>query len=784
MKRISHALFLLASLCSLFPIVSKAQNTTSITLTGKVKEATSHNPIPYATVVIINDAGKTHGAVTTDDGGFTIAVPMGKMRLLVSCMGYVKYETEKEITKAEDLGDILLAPDTKELDAVVVQAVKPMIRREVGKIVLDAKSLAPIATNAIDLLNRTPGLLVSDDGSVTVVGKGSLLILINGQEKHMTGQEFGAYLRGLQAEEVKRIEVMTIPPAQYSAEGDVGVVNIVLQRRLSDYFGGTVSDIHFMDKEQANDAALSLKYQNGDLFLYANGQQGVGNWLQQNVREKWYQARRLAHHWSDKRSNLYTGTSLGFEWSMPRSFTLGGHYSGLYFVPDHDIREEVELVEYTPKKTSHFQGLTHYKHRMGRHTGGLFLKKNWGEKSAVFDVSYLYNHVSMNDRYRATGDNTFQYNNQTQLLIDLWKAKLDVELPFDALRVECGTSYQHTTSDNVAHYLENPLVPDQHDAFLHKEQIGAVYADAVFQPFAKVMTRLGLRGEGIMIDAKQRELAKKIDQALWHLFPTFYINYTPLAKHSFSLSFGRRIRRPDFLSINPFVKYNDPYSMTAGNPALQPSLAYNAELGYTLNNNLNVAISYRMVDNDSHTVPRVLNDGKVLYTKENSSNNRIILLSISYRWFPTTWFNATFGGYGYHMRGTSNAYAKPIVNQDWVVLAYTALNFYFNEKRTWMAEVETQYMSREQYALTVGNPRFYLHTALKYRAFGGKLNLSAQVQNLLKNKTGHTQTTPEYKEVLTNDVRSRLRLSISYHFGGSIKKREYSVHELYERLGD
>ena len=89
----------------------------------------------------------------------------------------------------------------------------------------------------------------------------------------MTGQEFGTYLRGLQAGDIKTIEVMTIPPAKYSAEGDVGIVNIVLQRKLSDYFGGTVSDTHFISKYQSNDAAASLKYQNGALFLYAGGMQ-------------------------------------------------------------------------------------------------------------------------------------------------------------------------------------------------------------------------------------------------------------------------------------------------------------------------------------------------------------------------------------------------------------------------------------------------------------------------------------------------------------------------------
>lgn len=130
-----------------------------------------------------------------------------------------------------DLGEVLLQPDTKLLSEVVVKSSKPIVRREIDKLVVDAKSLSLISSNAIDLLKRTPGLLVSEEGNISVIGKGKVIVLVNGRESHMTEQELTAYLKSMQSQEIERIEVMTTPPSKYSAEGDAGVVNIVEQKK-------------------------------------------------------------------------------------------------------------------------------------------------------------------------------------------------------------------------------------------------------------------------------------------------------------------------------------------------------------------------------------------------------------------------------------------------------------------------------------------------------------------------------------------------------------------------
>lgn len=215
----NKALFILISAsCFLFSLPLRAQSTKSITISGKVKEINTQNPIPYATIAVIDSDGKTSGTVTTEDGSFEFTATTGK-KIAILCIGYVKHTVEQEITESVSLGDVLLQPDVKVLDEVVVKGSKTIVRREIDKLVVDAKSISSISSNAIDLLKRTPGLLVSEEGNISVIGKGKLIVLVNGRESHMTEQALTAYLKGMQSQEIECIEVMTPPPLNIVQKG-------------------------------------------------------------------------------------------------------------------------------------------------------------------------------------------------------------------------------------------------------------------------------------------------------------------------------------------------------------------------------------------------------------------------------------------------------------------------------------------------------------------------------------------------------------------------------------
>lgn len=784
----SKILFILIFISYLLPSLPlRAQSAKSITISGVVKEANTKDPIPYATIAVIDSDGKTSGTVTIEDGSFQFSTTIGDKKIAISCIGYIGHTTELKITESVELGEVLLQPDMKILSEVVVKSSKPIVRREIDKLVVDAKNLSAISSNAIDLLKRTPGLLVSEEGSISVIGKGKLIVLVNGRESHMTEQELTAYLKSMQPQEIERIEVMTTPPSKYSAEGDAGVVNIVEQRKLSDYLGGTLTNQYYASKGHANDLSGSLKFQKGKLFLYANTSLGLGNRKKENFQDRKYSGRDWEQNSYIKNSNRYGSGDMGFEWILSKHYNFGGHYSILSFSPNREIREKVNTIENTNNSTYSFLGSNNISRKMLRHNGSLFLIKNWGDnKRAVFDINYIHFNMDEDERYQATGDNHFRYNNKFDRSTDLLISKFDVEIPTKKFKIDFGSSYQYTLTKNDASYLDNPTLPNQYDKFRYKEQIIAAYADIMLKPFPKIISKIGLRSEATFISGNQINYEEKITRRLLHFFPTLFINYTPHINHVLSFSYGSRITRPTFAILNPFKKYQNQYNIVMGAPNLSPTTSHTLELGYTFNRNLNFNLSYRNIKGTIDIVPTILSEGKILHSYKNASNSQIIILSTNYRWVPYDWFNITFGAYGYYTHGHSDAYEKPIDNYGWSFLIYGVGTAYFNKQKTWIAEINTQYQSKESYALRTTSPRYYLHAGIKYIAMKGKLNIGFQIQNLLSNNVGFTRITPQgYSIHQTDYVYRTLKLSVTYNFGGTIKKNTRPAsNALYNRLGE
>lgn len=763
-----------------------AQEARSLSVRGIVQETGVQTPIAYATILLTDSHGKVSGTTSAEDGHFELKVAEGSCKITVSYIGYLQHTIDLNITETVDLGEILLRPDTKLLSEVVVKTSKPIVKREVDKLVVDAKSLSAVSSNAIDLLKRSPGLLVSEEGAISVLGRGKLIVLINGRESHMTEQELAAHLRSMPSQEIERIEVMTTPPAKYRAEGDAGIVNIVQRKKLSDYFGGTISNQLYASKGQANDLSGSLKYQRGDVFLYANSSCGIGGIKGEQNLEKSYYDKYWLEHSSSSKANKYTSGTLGLEWSLPQNFKTGGHYALLSFSPDRTIGTNVTLTEGLQGTRRQFEGTTHIDRKMLRHNGALFLAKSWGRKSAVLDVDYIHYSMAEREKYRTQGDYLFRYHNEFDRTTDLLQAKMDISIPTKRFKLDFGSSYQYTLTSNNARYLDNPTLPDQYDLFKYREQIWAVYADFMFRPIPKMVSKIGLRGETTLTTGEQHELGQRIEGKQFHLFPTFFFNYNPHPHHVLSFSYGNRIDRPTFAILNPFKRFQNQENLIQGSAHLSPSVSHNMEWGYTFKRNLNLNLSYRNTRNIIDLLPILMADGKVLHTYRNASRSQILSLSSNYRWTPAEWLHITLGAYGYYMYGRSDVYHSSVENKGWSFLTYGIGTIYLDRQKTWVGEVNAQYQSRETYALRTTSPRYYLHTGIKYIALRGKLNVGIQLQNLLSSDNRYRQVSPQGYEIQRLDRSYRtLKLSISYNFGGEIKKsaRSQSNH-LYNRLSD
>ena len=218
-------LFTIFHIFLLIAVRGFAQDSVHYTLRGQVLDGNGY-PVEFATVSL-TDTLQRAGAITAADGAFSLQVAEGQHTLQVRCIGFEEQEVTVEVNADTELPKIILKPSNTELDAAIVQAKRPVVTRAVDRVILDARSLSRASTNALDLLKHAPGVLVDMQGNVSAVGKGKVIVLVNGREQHMEGAELANYLRNLRSADVATIEVMTTPPAKYAAEGDAGIIIIV-----------------------------------------------------------------------------------------------------------------------------------------------------------------------------------------------------------------------------------------------------------------------------------------------------------------------------------------------------------------------------------------------------------------------------------------------------------------------------------------------------------------------------------------------------------------------------
>ena len=748
-----------------------AQDSTTVTLRGTVLDANGY-PVEFATVSLADTVCKA-GAITDAKGAFTMRIPRGRQTIHVQCLGYEEQDIPAEITGDTSMPQVFLKPSSREIDAVVVNAKRPLVTRAVDRVILDARSLAKLGGTAIDLLRHTPGLRVSLDGGVEMVGKGQLIVLVNGRQLRMNGAELAAYLRNLQASEVETIEVMETPPAKYSAEGNAGVINIVERKHLSDYLGGAVQDQHYVDYAHMNEPYLTLKAKLGKLLLYSKVSGGLG-WREYHTET----ARRFAgQEWATNQKkrvdNRYLNAKVGADYDITETLSAGAYYAFLKFIPNEEIDDEATFT--TLGRTGKYSGHNSASYDVVRHNANLHLTKAFaGNRSLSLEADYLLYTLQHRGQYSAQGASGYRFDNRLNREIPTYSARVDFESPVgERVKLEVGASYVYTQTQDAADYLARPALPDQHDRFRYTEGVAALYADATVFLHSKLALKLGLRDEftttrGVQSGDRHDGFSRSYN----NLFPTLYLRYAPADRHVFTLSGSTRIGRPSFVSVNPFSYYNDAYSVWVGNPQLRPSLSYNTSFTYTYNNNLTTSFSYRYVGNS--IVRFGITDLATSVTTSiwrNAATTQAFILQASYTWNPAFWLEGRLSPAVYYLSSRGNRpELRPYVG-GWSYFVEGAATFYFMRSQILAAEVEATESGAERYANTEGTRRFTLTAELVCRLFNRRLRLGAGVMNLTAADRINTEIARNGNTITTTSRQPRtFQFAIPYHFGGAVRR--------------
>jgi len=633
MKRI--ATLLTAALLT-FTFSSFAQKSAKIT--GKVTDETK-NALPgiTASLLRVKDSSLVKAAFTDKEGVYTFeAVKEGAYFVSITGIGYKKsYSDVLEIKAGTEVSTpaITMLQEVKGLKEVTVNGKKPMFEQKPDKMVVNVEASPTNAgANVLEVLEKSPGITVDKDGNISLKGKAGVQVFIDGKPAYLSGADLANYLRNMQGSQLEQIEIMTNPPAKYDAAGNSGIINIKTKKSKQFGYNGSLTTGYTQGRYQRYTNSFNFNYRKNKINFFSNGNFNARNSFQElNIQRSFSNqaTKQIVSLFEQETKMIHTNRSLngkvGLDFFANKKTTLGITANGFYnpgkflsnsdiniYSPDHTLLRKTFGKADNSSTWKHFGTNLNFRHVFDT-TG----------REITADIDHLrYNVDNAQSLFNSYEDNMggylmhpdTLYGNLPQL-IRIYTAKVDYVHPFkNGLKFEAGIKTGFVETNNDARYdslLNNSMKLDsaRRNHFIYDEYINAAYINFSKQLNKKISAQIGLRLENTSAKGHSTgytlndERNKFVDfDTTFHLsytqlFPTAYIQYTINEKHSLGLNYGRRIRRPDYESLNPFVEFIDRYTYEQGNPNLRPQFSHNIELSHTYNKFLTTTLNYTNTNN-------------------------------------------------------------------------------------------------------------------------------------------------------------------------------------------
>ena len=580
---------LLTILSILFTNVTIAQE---FTLTGVVLESETKEELEYAIVTVLStDNIVVTDGLTNSKGKFSITVKKGEYNLMVEYISHKNFIQEGvNVASNLKLGNIELDIDAESLDEVEIIAENTTVDIRLDKkIYTVGRDLTVKGGSVSDVLDNVPSISVDVEGNVALRGSEDVRILINGKPSGLVGLNSAEALRQLPSESIEKVEVITSPSARYDAQGNGGIINIILRRNKLLGFNGTVNAN--IGDPKSSGISTNLNYRTGDVNIFNSS--GLSDRLRVGdsyAYSEYYNGDdqssfiRDNRNWERENNSLFTNT--GLEWyiddntSITTSF-LTSNSEGvnlnknttLELDSSQDVINETFRLENEISKDENYEYSLNFDKRFNDEGHKLVVDFQMGENTDNENSILTQNNL---DFEQITSDET----NDSKLIKADYVLPIGENRQFEAgFKIEESDLYQDY---KVYSNLNNNLILDteQSNVFQYKEQINAIYSQYGFKIDDKYSFLFGVRVEQTKKDIIQittDELIKKDDTGV---FPTFNFGLEISEDESVTFGYSRRLRRPWSRFINPFPSKNSPTSIFRGNPNLDPTYSNNFDLGY------------------------------------------------------------------------------------------------------------------------------------------------------------------------------------------------------------
>jgi iron complex outermembrane recepter protein len=693
------------------------------------------------------------------------------------------------------------------LQDVTVTARKPFIQILPDKTIVNVEAgITNTGATALEVLERAPGVTVDRDGGISLKGKPNVQIMIDGKPAQLSGADLQNMLSGMSATQIDVIELMDNPSAKYDAAGNAGIINIKTKKNKQVGFNGSVSAAYGQGIYPRNNNSLQLNYRNGSFNFFLtysfNFNQGMMDMyaLRSYYKNDGSIASLLEQPYFTTSQGKSHSLKTGVDYFVNKKTTVGVAFTGFH-LNRRSISEGTAIwmkENHEVDSSIHTAGDNNSKLQQA---GINFNARHVfdAKRELTADVDFIKYDIATNQYFEnmlmAPGAVAEASKGNIPSTLDIFSAKIDYSQRFGNLLWETGWKTSRVNTDNLAQYyfLQGTWQEDlgKSNHFLYLENIHALYTNFSHNA-GKWNIQSGLRYEYTGYRAHQLGNAINKDSAFnrkyGNLFPTVFVTYEADSLNSFTLRAGRRIDRPAFQKLNPFVFIINKYTFQTGNPYFKPQFTWNVELTHTFKQVFSTTLSYNILkDYISQVFYADTATDRVVYTEGNVGRLQNFGLSVSAQLQPAKWWSLSTQANLNHkiIEGQLWKYIKASITQ-----LQLSINNQFRFKKGWGGEISGFYLTKNQNDLQeVLEPTGQLSIGASKQVMKNKGTIRLTVRDVFwtQQMAGWTdfQGVGEYFKLM-RDTRVGT-ISFTYRFGKAIKQQARrsggAAGEITERVG-
>lgn len=718
-------------------------------------------------------------------------IPAGTYLLLTQSMYFSKYESAPFVhDKNTQLGTITLQAGSTRLKEATVTASKPFVQQQYDKTILNVSgSISAAGSTALEVLEKAPGITIDQNDNIAMRGRQGVLVMIDGKQVPMSGQDLANMLRNMSANQIETIDLITNPSAKYDAAGNAGIIDIRLKKGKKSGTNGNVSlsygqgiypklspsfnfnskhknlnvfgSYNYTFRQDLNDLTIYRQFYNKDEFTGGNN---YNNFF--------------------KYTNNAHNARIGADYSIGKNIIAGFSANGIFSANEISTNSVAHTINGQQQNTGSFitlgnnrpnrnNGSINFNYKQTLDTNGREITADVDYAKFSSDETQLYNthYFDVNDLENKTPYTLFGDLNGH---LSIRSFKIDYTQPLKSIgaKLDAGIKSSWVQSDNDVKFFDrsnggNQLDTGKSNRFIYNENINAAYVNAA-KKWKHVSMQLGLRMENTIAKGDQVIHAEKFNRNYTQFFPSGYVGYEFNAQHDLGLSMSRRIDRPSYRQLNPFRVFLDPLTSAAGNPFLLPEITNSFELTYTFKEQYITKIGYsRTKDNILTILAPDVQPNTVLQTDKNLAKYDYYSCSFG---FPVTigkWFSSTNTALLYYGRYIGNL-ANTNLDVSRVAFNFNSVNTITVNALTTL-EITGNYESRSYYGFLDVGRCWFINAGAQRQLWNRKASLKININDIFfTNQTNAVTRLTGYGETFKQKRDTRVAtITFSYKFGGS-----------------